>query len=68
MSQKLWWGFAPSFSAQVRFGEPRAPVPSLSCSVFRLGSTARKTPRGLNSLLNGFSFHYHLFRIAEFCI
>ena len=42
--QKLSWGCAPSFSSQVRFGEPRAPVLVL------VGSVRRQNPTGFSSL------------------
>jgi hypothetical protein len=39
---RLWWGYAPSFSAQVRFGEPGAPVPFLWGCAFGQFSPACK--------------------------
>jgi hypothetical protein len=32
LGEELWWGFAPSFSAHVRFGEHGAPVLFPICS------------------------------------
>jgi hypothetical protein len=40
IQQMRSWGYAPSFSAQVRFGEPGAPV------LFLSGSAMTQTPFG----------------------
>ena len=42
-AKSIGGGYAPSFSAQVRWGEPGAPV------LFLVGSAMTQTPSGLNS-------------------
>ena len=48
INQMRSWGYAPSFSAQVRFGEPGAPVQFLSAPAMTqtpLGTTDRDSNR-----------------------